>query len=127
MDQVGRVLAHDAALFESRHYEGDVALLEVAHAAVDQLGAAAAGAFAEVVGFKQDNAVAAGSGIDGYAHAGCAATDDGHIPGLGARANLAYHQFPFHRLLPFWLSALPGLRIETRGTQLLIPSSLSHG
>ena len=65
---------------------GMLPLLEVAHAAMDQLGAAAAGAFAEVVGLDENHAEAARGGVDGYAHAGGAAADDGDVPGLGVLA-----------------------------------------
>ena len=49
------VLSKQAALLERFHHQRDVALFEVAHAAVHQFGAAAGGAFAEVVLFQEQN------------------------------------------------------------------------
>jgi hypothetical protein len=61
------------------------ALLKITETAVDQLGAAAGSAFAEVALFEQDNAIAAGGCIDGDANAGRAAADHGDVPGaIGA-------------------------------------------
>ena len=59
MDEVRCVLAKQAALFEGFHDEGDVALFEIADAAVDELGAAAGGAFAEVLCFEEEDVEAA--------------------------------------------------------------------
>ncbi len=53
VDEVRRVLPEQAALLERLHDEGDVALLEIADAAVDQLGGAAGGAFAEILVLEQ--------------------------------------------------------------------------
>ena len=48
-DQVRRVPPEEAALFQRLHHERDVALLEIAYAAVHELRAAAGGPFAEVM------------------------------------------------------------------------------
>ena len=81
MDQVRGILAENAAFLQRLHDEGHVALLEVAHAAVDELGGAAGSALAEVALLDQANGVAARGGIDGDADAGRPAADDGHVPG----------------------------------------------
>ncbi len=111
VDQVRRVLAKQAALFQGRHDERDVALLQVANAAVDELGGAAAGSFTEVVGLDENYTEAARGGIHGNAHAGCAAADDGDVPGLAVvRADLR----------SIWLlsaaSSLPTLTQSSFGT-----------
>ena len=81
-DQVRSVLPKQSALLERLHDERDVALLEVADAAVDELRAAARRAFAEVVLFEQQDVVAAARRVDGDADAGGAAADDDDVPGL---------------------------------------------
>ena len=99
-DEVRRVLAQDAALLQRLHDERDVALLEIAHAAVHQLRAAARGALAEVALLEQQHGVAARRGVDGDARAGRAAADDDEVPrapcmALHARAHLvAVHAPP---------------------------------
>ena len=98
---MGGVLAHDAALFEGGHDEGNVALLEVTDAAVNQFGGAAAGALAEVVGFQQGYAEAARGRVDGDTHAGGAAADDHNVPRFAPIADSANHFFSAHRLLRF--------------------------
>ncbi len=59
VDEVGGIADHEAALAEGFEDEGDIALLEVADAAVDELGAAAGGAFGEVGLLNEDDGVAA--------------------------------------------------------------------
>ena len=48
VDQMRGVLAENAAFLEGFHHQGDVALLEIAHAAVNELGGSAGGALAEI-------------------------------------------------------------------------------
>ena len=57
------VLSKQAALLERFHHQGDVALFQVTHASVHELGAAARRAFAEVVLFQEENVVAAARAI----------------------------------------------------------------
>lgn len=59
VDEVGGVADEEAALAEGFEDEGDVALLEVADAAVDELGGAGGGAFGEVGLLDEDDGVAA--------------------------------------------------------------------
>ncbi len=80
VDEVGSVLKHQAALAQSIHDQGDVHLLEIAHAAVDELGAAAGGSLGEVRALDEGGSVATGGGFDGGPEAGGAASDDEHIP-----------------------------------------------
>ena len=75
-----RVLSKQSALLERFHDQRDVALLEIAHAAVHELGAAARRALAEVVLLEQQDVVAAAGRVDGDADAGGAAADDDHVP-----------------------------------------------
>ena len=81
---MGRVLPQEPPLLERLHHQRDVALLEVAHAAVHELGGAARRALAEIALLEQQHVVAARGRVDGHAHAGGAAADDHHVPGLGA-------------------------------------------
>src|SRR5207253_9370147 len=83
VNEMGRIVTENAAFLERFHDEGDVPLLEVAHAAMDQLGGAATGAFAEVALLDKAHGVTPRGGIDGDAHAGRPAADHGHVPGLG--------------------------------------------
>ena len=53
VDEVGGIADEEAALAEGFEDEGDVALLEVADAAVDELGALAAGAAAKVAALDE--------------------------------------------------------------------------
>ena len=75
------IVAEDAAFLQRFHDQRDVALLEIAHAAVNELGGAAGGALAEVALLEQADGVAARRGIDGDADAGRPAADNGHVPG----------------------------------------------
>lgn len=59
VDEVGGIADEEAALAEGLEDEGDIALLEVADAAVDELGAAGGGAFGEVGLLDEDDGVAA--------------------------------------------------------------------
>ena len=88
-NQMGRVLKQDAALLERFHHQRDVALLEIAHSAMNQLGAAAGGAFAEVFALQQEDGKAAAGRIESHACAGGAAADDDHVPRFGAAAAVA--------------------------------------
>ena len=86
-----RVLAQQSALFQRLHDQREVALLQVAHAAVHQLGAAAGSAFPEVALFQQKNVIAAAGGVDGHAHSGGSATHYNQVPGARVRAETAIH------------------------------------
>src|SRR6187399_1370060 len=96
VDDVRGVAVEQAAFAESLQDEGDVALFEVAHAAVDELGAAAGGALGEVVGFEEEGLEAAGGGIDGDAESGGASADDDEVP-LRFGGEVFEHLFAVHR------------------------------
>ena len=85
-----------STLLECFHDQADIALLQVAHAAVCQLGAATGGAFAEVALLKQQHVVAARRGIDGNANAGGATAHDNHVPCCGMRFDTAPHVGSIH-------------------------------
>ena len=106
---MGCILAEETALFECLHDERDVALFEVAHAAVDELGAAAGGAFAEVLCLKEQHIEAADSGINGDANAGRAAADDDNIPGSGPVGHTVDHFLTVHCLLSLLCCGSVGL------------------
>ena len=70
------------ALAQGLEHQGDVALLEVADAAVYELGAAARRALGEVAPFQEQRPIPPGRRLDGAAQAGGPASDDEHVPGL---------------------------------------------
>ncbi len=107
MDQVRRVLAKQAALFESGHDQRYVALLQVTDAAMHELGGAAAGAFAEVVRLYQDDVKASRRGVYGNAHAGGASANDSNVPRLLLFAQIANHVFALHSWLRFAIRSNP--------------------
>lgn len=76
----GGVGLHAASFAQGFQYEHDVAVLEVAHASVDKLGAAAGGALGKVGLFEQCNAVSARCGVDCDTQAGGTAAHYDHIP-----------------------------------------------
>src|SRR5262249_19444814 len=80
--QVRRVLAQQPALLQRLHHEGDVALLEVAHAAVNELRAPARRPLAEVALLEEESLVATGGSVDGNSAPGGPAADDDHVPRL---------------------------------------------
>src|SRR5262249_48208886 len=82
--QVRRVFAQNAALLQRFHHQREIALFQIAHAAMHEFGGAAGGSLAEVVLFDERGAIAARRGVDGAAHAGGAAADDEQVPRLGA-------------------------------------------
>ena len=76
LHQVRGVVAEALALGEGLVDEADVALLEVAQAAVDELRGLRRGAGGEVVALDERGAQAAGGGVERAADAGDAAADD---------------------------------------------------
>ena len=90
-----RVAAQPLALVERLVDEADVALLEVAQAAVDELGALRRRPAGEVVGLDEGGAQAAGGGVEGHPGAGDAAADDEHVERLGGQA--LEHRRPVER------------------------------
>ena len=81
VDQVGRVAQHVAAFAQSIENQREVHLLEVAHAAVHQFGAAAGGLLGEVGALHQQSAIAARCGLNGGAEAGGPTADHQYVPG----------------------------------------------
>ena len=83
--QVRGVAKQRAALVQRFPHQRDIALREVAHAAVNQLGGARRGALGEVVRFDQHHRKATRGGIQRHPKPGRAAAHDGHVPGFGLR------------------------------------------
>ena len=81
-----------AALVQRLAHEADVALREVAHAAVHELSGARARALAEVVRLDENDGKAARRGVERDAEPGGAAADDRQVPRLGARLGEAGEQ-----------------------------------
>ncbi len=82
MDQVGGVLQQDAALFQRLGYQRDIALLQITHAPMHEFGGTARSALPKIALLDQHHIIPARRGIQGGADAGCAATDNGDIPGF---------------------------------------------
>ena len=114
--QVRSVLQQQAALLQRFHHQREVALLQVAHAAVHQLGAAAGSAFAEIALLQQQDVVAAAGGIDRDARAGGAAAHDDHVPRAGVRAQPAVH---LDRVIPSIIASLAPIRAANVRERLL--------
>src|SRR5687767_7535411 len=83
-----RVAHEEAAFAEGFGDEGDVALFEIADAAVNEFGAAAGGAFGEIVLLDKCRAITARGRFDGGAEASSAAADDEDVPRFGGVAEL---------------------------------------
>ena len=94
--EVRRILAQQAALLQRLHHQRDVALLQIAHAAVDQLGGAAGGRFAEVFALEQQHVIAARGRVDCDADTGSAAADDHDVPRRSPRFDARQHLFALH-------------------------------
>jgi hypothetical protein len=77
---MGRVGEHRAALLQRFAHQADVALRQVAHTAVRQLGGARRGALREVVRFDQHHAEAAHRRVERHTQAGGAAADHRQVP-----------------------------------------------
>ncbi len=84
MHQVRRVLPQQAALLQRFHHQRHIALLQIANAAMHQLGGAAGGALAEIFALDKQCFVAARGCVHRNAGTGRATADHQHIPGLRA-------------------------------------------
>ena len=74
------VFEEQSPLLERLHHQGQVALLQVAHAAVDELRAPAGRAFAEIALLQQQHGVPASSRVECHADACGAPTGHDHVP-----------------------------------------------
>jgi hypothetical protein len=79
LDQMGRELDEQRALEQRLAHQAEVEVLQVAQAAVDQLGGTARGAGGEVGALDQGHAVAARGGVERDAGPGDATADDGEV------------------------------------------------
>src|SRR6185312_9502350 len=96
---------------EGLRHEPDIPLLEVADAAVDQLGSAGGSTFGEIVLFEQDRAEAAGCCVYGDAEAGGAASYNADVVGLAAGGGqLFLHSVPVHAIAAFTARCQPSRR-----------------
>ena len=80
--EMRRVAVEQPALAQRLGDEREVELLQIAHAAVHELGAAARGALGEVVRLEQQGPIAAARGVDGNAEPRGAAADHDDVEGL---------------------------------------------
>ena len=97
--QVRGVGEQSPALAQRLEHQADVALAQVAHAAVDQLGAARRGAAGEVAGLGEEGAVAARRRLDRGPQAGRAAADHQHVPRLPRGVDPGEECGPLHERL----------------------------
>jgi hypothetical protein len=81
-------LQEEAPFVEGFADEGEIALFEVAEAAVDEFGASTGSGLGEVGLFDEQGAQAAGGGIDGATQSGGAAANDEDIPEGGVVRDL---------------------------------------
>ena len=88
MYQMRRVPQHVAALAQSVHHKRQVKLLEVAHAAMHKLGAAARCSLGKIESFDQQSAIAARGCFNRCAKAAGPAADYQHIPRFCLSAEL---------------------------------------
>src|SRR4051812_17313124 len=77
-----RVFGEPATFAQRAEHERNVTLSEIAHAAMNEFRAAAAGGLAEVGAFEQDHVEAARGRIDGDASPGRSAANDDEVPRL---------------------------------------------
>src|SRR6185295_2088742 len=94
--QVRGVAQQPPALAQGLQHQRDVALLEVAYAAVHKLGAAAGGALGEVVTLHQGRAITARRRVYGRPQAGGAAAHHENIPDLPRLEEAGEHGVAVH-------------------------------
>ncbi len=82
MDEVRGIVAEKPALVECLQNERNIALLQIAHTAVDELRATARGALGKVVLLDEDCAIAAAGGVYGDSQTGGSSADHEKIVGL---------------------------------------------
>ena len=91
-----RVSAQELPFRKASMTSGRLPCSQVAHAAVNKLGAAAGRALAEIAAFEQQDIVVARSGVDCNADASSATADDYDIPWRGSGAGAAKHFSTVH-------------------------------
>ena len=91
------VLLQPAPLPQRLENQRDVALTQIPHAAVDQLGASTRCPLGEITAFQQQHAIAAGSRVHGGAETRRTPAHDREIPGLGRPREATQHLIPIHR------------------------------
>ena len=131
IDQMRRVLPQKAAFLQSFHHERDIALFEISHSAMHELGAAAGSAFAEIMLFQQERRITSRGGVDRHARAGGSAANDDDVPRLDPLACLPEHflslhgisGFVFLRNLFFAAFLFGGMRRSVHGSQSLARES----
>src|SRR5690349_16138556 len=111
---MGGGFAKQSALPQGFQDQGYVALFEIAHAAVNELCAAARCAPGEVGLLQDERAVAAGRGVHAYAQSGCASSNDEEIPLVFGRRYLVESLLAFHPLTDFRLERICVSRILVR-------------
>src|ERR1700722_8171936 len=132
---MGRILPQQAALFQRPHHQRNVALFEIAYAAMHKFRTAAAGALAEVVRLYQHYVETARSRVYRDADTRRTAADHSDVPrciGIAALANLAHHGFALHLLLPlnrssFWSAPRRGSSGRDAACAPLLPSLVRSG
>src|SRR5262249_54043743 len=96
-----------ATLLQRLHHQRYISLLEIAHAAMNQLGAAAGSALAEVALLQQQDVVPASGGINCDSDAGGASTNYDHVPRSFSAVEALVHPGPGHLTLKRSVESLP--------------------
>ena len=98
-DQVRRIAREQTPFAKRFANQFEVALLKIAHSAVNQFRAAAGGAAGKIPLFQQQRAIAARSSIDCRAKSGRAAADDEDVPRSGRVGERSEHLIAIHEKL----------------------------
>ena len=99
-DQVRRVSAQAMAFAEAPVDKPGLPRAQIAHATVDQLGAAAGGSAGEVAALDEEGAVSAGGSVECGRKPGAAAPDHDNVPGAHLRGAFE-HVCPGKRVTGF--------------------------
>ena len=80
MNQMRRIFQKDAALLQRFHDQRNVALLQITHPAMHQLGRAAGSPFAEIRLFEQHHLIAPRGRVERNPHSGRATANNRQVP-----------------------------------------------
>ena len=95
-----RVLPQNAPFFQRFHYQRNLPLLQITHATVHQLGAAARRSLPKIMLLQQQRFVAARCCVERHADTGRAASDNNHAQRFALRTSLLQHLRAFRRDSP---------------------------
>src|SRR5579863_9104344 len=96
-----RVAQHVSPLAQRIKYQSQVHLLQIAHAAMDELGTPAGRLLGEIGAFHKQSAIASRSSLDCAAEAGRSAANNQHIPWRSCSSQLAQDFLSCNQAFPF--------------------------